>query len=244
MTNLHAIIVRSASLAPILAAIFTVPAVADGVGIDKVYHPYVEQLEWEAEWRMTHQDESQALGETRVQSHSLGLGHAFSEYLFAEIYMIGEQSSAESLALTAYEVELLWQLSEQGEYAVDYGLLFELEKERGEDVWEYSTKLLLEKEWGRYSTTANMGLIYEWGDAISNEWETSLALQGRYRYSPRFEPAIEFYVAEDTLGLGPVLTGVERLGLMQALRWEAGVILGMNQETPDYTLRFVLEYEF
>ncbi len=142
------------------------------------------------------------------------------------------------------EVELLWQMSEQGEYAVDYGLLFELEKERDVGTWEYSTTLLLEKEIGRYSATANLGLIYEWGDEIDNEWETALALQGRYRYSPRFEPALEFYMAEDTLGLGPVLTGVERLGLMKALRWEAGIILGMDKDTADYTLRGVLEYEF
>jgi len=37
---------------------------------------------------------------------------------------------------------------------------------------------------------------------------------------------------------------MERLGVMKALRWEAGVILGVDSDTPDYTLRAVLEYEF
>ena len=217
---------------------------ADGVAIDKVYHPYVEQLEWELEWRMTHQDENPASGEKRLQQHSLGLGHAFSEYLFAEIYLLAERSSEDSLGLYAYEAELLWQGSEQGEYFVDYSLLFELEKERDEDIWEYVTTLLLEKEFGRYSATANLGLIYEWGDDIKDEWETALALQGRYRHSQRFEPAFELYMAEDTTGLGPVFMGVERTGQMQALRWETGVIFGLDNDTPDYTLRAVLEYEF
>ncbi len=160
----------------------------DGSVIDKIYHPYVEQLEWELEWRMIYEDENPQTGLDRVQNHLLGLGHGFGEYFFAEVYLIGQQSAGESMELDAYEVEALWQLSEQGEYFIDYGLLFELEKENNEDIWEYSTTLLLEKEFGRYSATANLGLMYEWGDDISNEWETYLALQGRYRMSPPWNP--------------------------------------------------------
>jgi hypothetical protein len=219
-------------------------SLADGSAIDKVYHPYVEQLEWEVEWRMIHEDENPLTGEERRQLHRLGLGRAVAEYVFLEAYLIGERSAENSLELEAYEVELLWQLSEQGEYVLDYGLLFELEKEHQEDIWEYATVLLLEKEFGRFSGTANLGLIYEWGDDIQDEWETTLALQGRYRYSPRFEPALEFYAGEDTRALGPVLTGTERLGPMKALRWEAGVVFGLDSDTSDYTLRAVLEYEF
>ena len=220
------------------------PAFSDGSVIDKVYHPYVEQLEWELEWRMTHEDENPPTGVEDVQTHRLGLGHGFGEYLFAEAYLIGRRSEDDSLDLYAYELEVLWQLSEQGEYFLDYGLLFELEREDEEDVWEYGTTLLLEKEFGRFSGTANLGLIYEWGSDIRDEWETSLALQGRYRMSPRFEPALEFYMGEDTLGIGPVLMGMERLGALRALRWEAGVIFGADDDTADYTVRAVLEYEF
>ncbi|HEY7776297.1 MAG TPA: hypothetical protein VIC02_07125, partial [Kineobactrum sp.] len=137
-----------------------------------------------------------------------------------------------------------WQLSEQGEFALDYGLLFELEKSRQEDAWEYSTSLLLERELGRFSTTANLGVIYEWGEDISDELETSMALQGRYRYSPLLEPALELYMGEDTLGVGPVVMGMARMGVRRALRWEAGVIWGLDNSTADYTLRGVLEYEF
>ncbi len=135
-------------------------------------------------------------------------------------------------------------MSEQGEYVVDWALLFELERESDNDIWEYSTAVLLEKEFGRFSTTANIGVTYEWGDDIGNEVETSLALQYRYRYSPRFEPALELYLGQDTRGFGPVAMGAQRLGTMKALRWEAGIIFGMDNDTADYTLRAVLEYEF
>ena len=232
----------SAGIALCLVAVAS--ARADGTVIDKVYHPYVEPLEWELEWRMVHENENPISGIERRQLHRLGLGKAVAETVFAEIYLIGEQSADESFSLEAYEFELLWQLSEQGEYAVDYGLLFELEKEHEEDIWEFSTALLLEKEFGRFSGTANLGVTYEWGDDIEDEIESSIALQTRYRYSPRFEPAVELYMGQDTRGLGPVIMGVERLGVMKALRWELGSIFGLDDDTPDYTLRVVLEYEF
>ena len=125
------------------------PVFGDGSVVDKIYHPYVEQLEWELEWRMTHEDEDPLTGAARDQVHKLGLGHGVGEYLFIEAYLIGQRSADDDLDLYAYEVEVLWQLAEQGEYLLDYGLLFELEKEHGEDIWEYATTLLLEKELGR-----------------------------------------------------------------------------------------------
>jgi hypothetical protein len=79
---------------------------------------------------------------------------------------------------------------------------------------------------------------------IDDEWESAVSLQMRYRYSPGLEPALEVYLGPDTTGLGPVLMGVERLGVQKALRWQLGVIFGMERETPDYTLRAVLEFEF
>ena len=47
-----------------------------------------------------------------------------------------------------------------------------------------------------------------------------------------------------TRGLGPAITGVGRLCIMKALRRKLGVILGVDSDTPDYTVRAVLEYEF
>ncbi len=217
---------------------------ADGSVIDKIYHPYVEQLEWELEWRGVQQRDDPVSGEARHETHKLGLGRAVAEYVFAEVYLIGEASAERSLQVQAWEAEVLWQMSEQGEYLLDYGLLFELEKSRDEDIWEYSTTLLLERELGRFSATANLGLGYEWGDDIADELETTAALQARYRHSPALEPALELYLGEDTRALGPVLLGMARVGPRQALRWEAGVVWGLDQATADYSFRAVLEYEF
>jgi len=228
-------------LAALLAGVCA-RAAADGYTIDKVYHPYVEQARWELEWRAT-QAHGQPHGED-LEYQRLGLGHAVSEYLFAEGYLVGKRASGESLDLAGYEGEVLWQLSDQGEFAVDCGALFELEKRHRDDAWEASSTLLLERELGDFSVTANLGLLYEWGEVIRDEWEASLAAQARYRYAPRLEPALELYVGENTFGLGPVVAGSESLGGIRALGWEGGVIFGLDDRTADYTLRLDLELEF
>ncbi|MFV8816543.1 hypothetical protein [Haliea sp. E17] len=219
-------------------------ALADGNSVDRIYHPYVEQLAWELEWRMTYAGAEPATGLEDRQLHKLSLGHALSDSVFAEAYLVGEKSADSNFDIDAYEAEVLWQLSEQGEYLFDYGLLFEFEKEHAQDAREFSTRALLEKELGRFSATANIGLTYEWGGEIRDEFETSLSMQGRYRFSPRFEPALEWYQGENTSGLGPVMTGTESFGAMRSLYWEVGAIFGLDNDNPDYTIRALLEYEF
>lgn len=216
---------------------------ADGAVVDKIYHPYVDALEQEIEYRLLWQDE-QPGADDRTQLHRLSYGRALGERWFGEFYLIGERSENEHFSLEAYEIELKWQLSEQGEYAVDWGLLFELEKEADENIWEFSTGLLLEKEWGRWSTTANLLVTHEWGHDIEDETETALGLQLRKRWARHFEPALEFYAGEDTRALGPVLLGDLTLGIRRSLHWEIGLLFGLDQDSPDHSLRLLLEFEW
>lgn len=220
-----------------LALIVIVPliAVADGSVIDKVYHPYVQPLERELELRMTSTE--------GVQSYHFGMGQSVSDQLFIEVYLIAKDEN-NHLQLEAYEIEAKWQLTEQGEYSIDWGLLFELEKEQHDDTWEASAALLMEKQWGRWVGAANVRVIYEWGAEIEDELESSLALQLRYRYGRNFEPALELYKGEDSLGIGPVFMGDIRLASAKKVHWEVGSILGVDDETPNNTWRLLLEYEF
>ena len=109
---------------------------------------------------------------------------------------------------------------------------------------ELSAALLIEREWRRWTGTANIYGTYEFGDDIDNEFETALVLQGRYRHSRELEPAVEVYLGEDSKGLGPVMMGSWPLGGRRQLRWEGGVIFGLDSDTPDQTFRVLLEYEF
>lgn len=222
---------------------FSVPGVADGFGVDKVYHPYVEAMEQEVEWRVV-ADNGPEADSTSTQTHRLAYGRALGERWFGEIYLIGEKIGGEPLEVEAYELEILHQLTEQGEYWADFGVLFELEKEKGVDIWEAGTGLLVEKEHGQFSTLANFIVINEWGKDIEDELESTFALQTRYRHSMAFEPAIEFHSGENTRALGPVFLGDIRLGLRRNLHWELGLFAGLDSKTPDTSMRAGIEYEF
>ena len=206
---------------------------ADGLAIDKVYHPYVQALEREVEWRMVSSD-----GE---QKHRLGIGQSLSDRLFVEAYLITSNNES---SIDAYEAEAKWQLTEQGEYAVDWGVILELEKDRHDNNWELASGLLMAKDWGRWSGSANLWAIYEWGDTIKSELESALALQARYRYSRYFEPALEFYSGQNTRGIGPVIMGDVKFSAGKKLHWEVGSIMGLDSKTPDKTWRLLAEFEF
>lgn len=206
---------------------------ADDIAIDKIYHPYIQPLEREIEWRMVSSD-----GEIK---HRFGIGRSLSDRFFVEAYLI---TSNNENSIEAYEFEAQWQLTEQGEYGIDWGMIAELEKGLSGDTWEFATGFLMEKEWGRWTGTANIKAIFEWGATRSSEFESALALQARYRYSRYFEPALELYSGQNTRGLGPVVMGDIKFKPGKNLHWELGSIIGLDSKTPDNTWRFLMEFEF
>lgn len=216
---------------------------ADGSFIDKVYHPYVQPGEREFEFRFNLQKDDEGIKDKLYKYH-FSYGQSINENWFAEIYLIVEQKQNNAFKITAIELEALWQLTEQGEYDEDWGLLFEVEHEHNEHITELSTALIIEKEWHKWVGTANLYLIYEWGSEIENEFETAMALQTRYRYSRSLEPAIEFYSSDASEGIGPVLLGQVKLNGRKKIYWEAGVIFGLDNKTADQTFKFLLEFEF
>lgn len=232
-----------AALIAILTFLMSAQIYADGGAVDKVYHPYVDALESEIELRALFQDVEPGSNNFK-ELHQVSFGRSYGANLFGEVYLVGQKSQAGSFDIETFEFELKWQLTEQGEYDADWGLLFEYEQAFSEDAHEFTTGILVEKEFGRWSGTGNLLLIQEWGNDIKDEFETAVALQARYRYAKAFEPALEFYAGQDSAGVGPVAIGRANVGIRKSLRWEAGVIFGLGSDSPDKALRFLLEFEF
>lgn len=214
---------------------------ADGLVIDRIYNPYVQPLETEIEWRSVMQSDDELVD---AQEHLLGFGRALTDRLGLEFYVIATKTEGESLSIDAYELEAKWQLTEQGEFAFDWGLVFELEREVEDNVWEVSSTLISSRDFGRWTGIANLGVVYEWGSGIDDEIETVLRMQARYRLKESLEPAIELHMGQDTTAMGPALTGLHRLSPGKKLRWEAGVFLGLDEQSPDQTFKLTFEYEF
>lgn len=213
---------------------------ADGDVIDRVYDPYVHPLEHELEYGALYQRDADD-ARTGLQWQRFSYGQAFDERWAGEVYAISRPGDR---GVDAVELEAKRQLTEQGEYAIDWGMLMELERCFACNSWEGSAALLAEHDWSRWVAVANLGIVYEWGGGIKSEFESRLAAQLRYRWSPAFEPGFELFSGEDTRAVGPALTGALRLGAGRALRWNAAVLIGVDGATPDTNVKMHIEYEF
>ena len=218
-------------------------ALADGTVVDKVYHPYVQPLEREFEYRFAYQKQAEH-PDNNAMAQKLGYGFSIAERMALEVYVIADRVSPEDYKLSGYELELRWMLTEQGEYGADWGLLFELERQNNLDNYEFTSGLLLEKEFGPTSLTLNALAVYEWGQTLESEVEAEFRLQYRYRWLPQVQPAIEFYAGENYKGAGPSMVGVHKFSGLEQLKWEFAVIFAIDAATVNNTLRFALEYEF
>jgi hypothetical protein len=234
---------RCASILVLLVLSTPAPAPADESVIDKVYHPYVQAMEREIEVRTTIENGAERSRGDRNLLRT-GYGRALNDRWFGEAYLVSEYGSGGGFDLRSFEAEALWQLTEQGQYFADWGLLFEAEKTRKQDSGEVAAALLVEKEWGRWSGTANLYGMYEFGAGVHDEFETALKMQVRLRQTVHFEPALELYAGQNTRGIGPVALGSQPLGPARRLHWEAGLIFGLDDDTPDTTIRAAFEYEF
>ena len=225
--------------------LFAATVKADGPVVDKIYHPYVLPLETEVEWRFTANERNEDLGEeNHTLSQRLGYGFSLSENVTIEGYMVGVRSHDAEFRLESYELEVRWMVTEQGEYAIDWGMLFEIEKQHKVDNWEVKTGILAETEIGKSSITANLFALYEFGETLQNEFETEFTLQYRYRLQPSFQPAVELYAGEDYFGVGPAFMGAHRFEKQKQIKWEAGFIFGLNNDSSDNTIRIAIEYEY
>ncbi len=234
---------RGRRVMPIALVLGLMPGAArgDGIVVDRIYDPYVQPLETEIEWRSILQFDDDTHD---VQKYMLGLGRSLSDRWAAELYVAGVKTHDDSFGIDAFELEFKWQLTEQGEYAFDWGVVFEFERETDRHISEASVALLTARDFGRWTGVVNAGLSYEWGSGVGNEIETELHVQTRYRLRESFEPAFELHLGQDTAVLGPALTGIHRFGPGRKLRWEAGAFFAVADNSPDHVLKLNLEYEF
>lgn len=218
-------------------------AMADGRVVDKVYHPYVQPLEREFEYRYLYQWQANH-PDNNAMAQQFGYGFSVAGNMAISVNILAERIMPEDYRIAGYEAELRWMLTEQGQYSWDWGLLFELERQKQTDSNEFTTGLLVEKEFEHTSFTVNALLVYEWGNTIPAEWESEFRLQYRYRYLPALQPSVEIYSGENYKGAGPGFMGVYKFSPTRQLKWEAAMVFALDNDTIDRTFRFALKYEF
>ena len=190
-----------------------------------------------------------------AQAASFGFGYGLKEWWFTEFYVKGTREGSRS-AFDAIEFENKFQLTDPGKYPVDIGFIleFELPHDRSEGN-EFRFGPLFQTELDRVQVNFNPLLTNISRTADDNG--TFFGYQWQLKY--RWQQALEFGAQgfgetgkwnhflptnEQTHRLGPAVFGKLGLGGREAIVWNAAILFGVTQESPDWNFRLQAEYEF
>ncbi len=222
---------------------------------DYVFTPTVEQGEKEVDFKFGTAKQQDG---TRTTVTSLGFGYGATEYWFTELYLKRENSGSEGLTLAEWENK--FQLTETGKYAVDIGLITEIEAplNNGKEPWEFKVGPLFQTEFGKLQLNGNVLFERKFGpNDTDSRYVTEIGYQWQAKY--RWKPAFEFGAqGMGELGqwnqwdssnnqnhrVGPAVFGKLALGNKQAIKYDAAWLFGISDAAPNNTFRMQVEYEF
>lgn len=205
-----------------------------------VYEPYVEYGETEVELYMQYTEDSDPVLDGS-QQYVLEFARGLLPQLFVEAKVILDKYPEDNSEAKAFAIEAVYQLTEQGEYPIDAGLLAEVEYSLDDnEIEEFAFGPLLSHDFGSTTLTANIIAEYE---REESKFEGQLNLQWKWRHSEKLEPAVELYANEYVTIAGPVLMGTIKTA-QNKYGYQIGWLTAVDNASPDNTFKLALEYEF
>lgn len=225
---------------------------------DYVYTPLVEYGEREIDFKSGSarlRDEA-----VRESAASIGFGYGATQRWFTEAYVKYEREAGGSTKYEAFEWENKFQLTEHNRYAVDVGLITEIEipKERAEEGYEIKLGPLFQGDAGPIRWNAN--LLFE--RVVRARSEEPHATELGYQLQAKYSVSRAFEIGAQALGemgkwdhwepsheqnhrAGPAIFGKVKLGEgREAIRYNAAWLHGVSDGAPRDTVRVQVEYEF
>ncbi|HQT81729.1 MAG: hypothetical protein B7Z60_05880 [Ferrovum sp. 37-45-19] len=212
-----------------------------------VYSPHVVKGQTELESRAYAVSDSRP-GFAPSNGYLVSLGHTFTDYWKSEVYFAEYQHLPGSgNALYGHEWENTFQLSERGEYAVDWGFLAAYSQHILPGVAD-SLELgpLIEKDLGRLQQRLNL-LVEK--DVFANATLRYAPRAGyalSYRVTNQFQPGFEAYYRpiDHAHQIGPMLQGELFLPHGKEIEYAFGVLRGLNNGAPQNVIIARMSYEF
>ena len=221
-------------------------------GLDEVYSPNAEYGEVSLELAHARSfDGNPAKDGAKVGELTLEAGVSPRVVLAVS----GEYSAdpGNAMQLDAQQIEGRYQFFEPGEQWLDLGALmsYSFSKQTGTpDALE--VKLLLQKDVGKFTHTANIGFSQNVGTFpnLTDEADYSFIWSTRYRYSESFQPGFEIqsdlgtgsqtgYFNQQEQYMGPSIQGK----LFGHLKYQVAYLFGVSDVAAQQALRLNLEYE-
>jgi hypothetical protein len=239
------------------AAALALPAVSFAAPSDYVYVPNVEYGEREIDFKAGTWKLRDA--PVRESAASLGLGLGVTQWWFTEAYVKYAKTSGERTRYDAFEWENKFQLTEPNQYAVDLGLITEIEipRERREEGYEFKVGPLFQGDAGPIRWNANLLFerIFRGRSAQPHVTEMGYQLQAKYPIRRELEVGAQAFgemgkwdhwepSSEQNHRVGPALFGKVKLEGREAIRYNVAVLFAASHAAPHHTLRLQAEYEF
>lgn len=239
----------------ILLLTSTISSQAYAGAADYIYVPTVEFGEREVDVKF---GQAEPLANNRAQVTSMGYGVSVRENWFTEIYLKDERNSTGKATLVEWENR--FQLTETGQYPVDFGIVTELEIPiSGTAPKEVKVGGLFQTEFGKLQLNGNVLFERAFGQPDENGVPFSTNLNTQWQAKYRWQPELEFGVQGfagmgkwndwsqqklEANNIGPAVFGKIKLENRRAIKYNAAWLKGSNSNSPSHTFRTQIEYEF
>lgn len=247
---------RAAALCALAVVSLLAPSAVLAGPAEYVFTPTVEEGEREIEIRA---GSERLRDDTRESQQALTFGLGVSRWWFTEIAALWHKEPGEKHGFDAWEWENKFQLTETGKYFADFGLVVEIERPRDHaEGWEVRWGPLMQMDFaGNWQANVNVLLEKHFRAAQGVEQEAELGYQ--WQVKNRWRRELEFGAqgfgelgewdhwargSQQSHLAGPAVFGRVALGGHQAIKYNAALLLPLNQGAPRNRWRVQMEYEF
>jgi hypothetical protein len=188
---------------------------------------------------------------------SISFEYAPTPIWVTEVYAQFARLGSERVKYDATEWENRFQLTEPGQYRVDWGLAAELEKPRDpSEGWNLRVGPLAQGEIGsRIQWNFNTLLATSWSGADASSTHLNDQWQLKYRWRPEFEVGVQGFgdlgpwyhwsaLNAQFQDIGPAVFGRINLGGRNVVSYNVAWLVGLTSPTPSDTVRAQVEFEF
>lgn len=220
-----------------------------------LFVPTVTQGEREIDWHFGIASPGGRVGSQTASGLAFGVG--VTQHWFTELDVEFRRRSGKGSGLDSVEWENILQIGETGQWPVDVGLVFNIEKSKdAAEGWSIRAGPLLQKDFGKFEANLNFLAGREFPGTGTPTTQLGYQAQVKYRYSQPLEVGIQAFGrlssggqslasrSEQAHRVGPVVLGRFVFARERSLAYNIAYLMGTTPRSSDETLRLQVEYEF